>query len=117
MALGPVIKAFSSWCVSVVGSFNDWTPGRHELRPHGDQSTRSVEVNVPRGSTVHFRYLGHGDHWFDDADADSIDQDGSSLLAEPPRRQVAATSDADLAVPSDEPEPAKAGTRARKKSS
>src|SRR3954468_17045856 len=62
--------------VSVVGTFNDWTPGQHRLvrRTNG---TRSVSVTVPSGSTVRFRYLGSDGHWFDEPDADAIDHEGS----------------------------------------
>ena len=61
--------------VSVVGSFNDWTPGTHRLvrRTNG---TRSVSVTVPAGATVRFRYLGQDGHWFDEPDADTVDQEG-----------------------------------------
>ena len=62
--------------VSVVGSFNDWSPGVHRLvrRSNG---TRSVSVAVPRGQEVRFRYLGNGGVWFDDPDAHEITCDGS----------------------------------------
>ena len=54
--------------VSAVGTFNDWTPGRHRLirRSNG---TRSVTVTVPSGQELRFRYLGSGGRWFDDPDA------------------------------------------------
>ena len=54
--------------VSAVGTFNDWTPGRHRLirRSNG---TRSVTVTVPSGQEQRFRYLGSGGRWFDDPDA------------------------------------------------
>jgi hypothetical protein len=57
--------------ISAVGTFNDWTPGRHKLvrRTNG---TRSVTLTVPAGQEVRFRYLGSGGRWFDDPDA----QDG-----------------------------------------
>ena len=57
--------------VSAVGTFNDWTPGKHKLvrRSNG---TRSVTLTVPAGQELRFRYLGSGGHWFDDPDA----QDG-----------------------------------------
>jgi 1,4-alpha-glucan branching enzyme len=60
--------------VSVVGDFNDWTPGKHVLAKRTN-GTRSITVTVPVGSTVRFRYLGDGGQWFDDADADRIEHD------------------------------------------
>lgn len=51
--------------VSVVGDFNDWTPGKHKLRARGDGS-RSVSVRVTAGRSVQFRYLAPDGHWFDD---------------------------------------------------
>jgi 1,4-alpha-glucan branching enzyme len=61
--------------VSVVGTFNDWTPGKHRLvrRTNG---TRSVSVTVPSGETVRFRYLGQDGQWFDEPDADDVDPEG-----------------------------------------
>lgn len=58
--------------VSVVGDFNDWTPGTHELRKRSN-GTRSVSVAVPAGSSFTFRYLGENGHWFDDPDAEAHD--------------------------------------------
>jgi len=63
--------------VSVVGTFNDWTPGRHELVPRRDGS-RSVSVTLPAGEH-RFRYLGTGGLWFDDSAADNVDATGSLL--------------------------------------
>lgn len=60
--------------VSVVGDFNDWTPGVHELKKRSN-GTRSVSVPVQRGETVRFRYLGENGHWFDDPEAE-ITSDG-----------------------------------------
>jgi 1,4-alpha-glucan branching enzyme len=51
--------------VSVVGSFNDWDPFAHPMRPRTNQ-TRSAAVTVKAGSTLHFRYLAEGGVWFDD---------------------------------------------------
>ncbi len=64
--------------VSVVGDFNDWTPGKHTLVKRAN-GTRSVSVTLPKGSNVHFRYLATGGRWFDDPDADRVDPDGSLL--------------------------------------
>ncbi|MER7463174.1 isoamylase early set domain-containing protein [Streptomyces sp. NPDC097981] len=64
--------------VSVVGSFNDWTPGAHvlEARPDG---MRAVTVALPAKSTHAFRYLAAGDYWFDDEAADGHDGVNSRL--------------------------------------
>ena len=64
--------------VSVVGSFNDWVPGAHELRRRSN-GTRSVTVTVPPGETVHFRYLAEGGLWFDDPDAHAVTTEGGLL--------------------------------------
>ena len=62
--------------VSVVGTFNDWTPGVHKLvrRSNG---TRSVSVEVPAGEEIRFRYLGSGGVWFDDEDAHLLEGRGA----------------------------------------
>lgn len=62
--------------VSVVGDFNDWTPGAHVLRRRNN-GTLSVAVSVRPGTTLRFRYLGENGHWFDEPDADAIDDRGS----------------------------------------
>ena len=66
--------------VSVVGDFNDWTPGVHTLvrRSNG---TRSVRVSLPAGGSYRFRYLGEGGRWFDDPEADGREADDCLLLA------------------------------------
>lgn len=66
--------------VSVVGSFNDWTPGAHPLRRRSN-GTASASIVVPTGSTLRFRYLAAPGRWFDDADADEITAEGSVLRA------------------------------------
>ena len=58
--------------VSVVGDFNDWTPGAHTLVKRSN-GTRSVKVPVAPGSTYSFRYLGEGGVWFDDPEQDARD--------------------------------------------
>ena len=64
--------------VSVVGDFNDWTPGAHELRRRSN-GTLSATVILPVGSRVHFRYLQTGGRWFNDPHADAHDGQGSLL--------------------------------------
>jgi hypothetical protein len=50
--------------VSVVGTFNDWRPGEHELKVRRD-GTRTISVRLDPGQYA-FRYLGTDGHWFDD---------------------------------------------------
>jgi 1,4-alpha-glucan branching enzyme len=63
--------------VSVVGTFNDWTPGLHKLvsRRNG---TRSVSVTLPPGE-YRFRYLATDGVWFDDENADRIDENAGVI--------------------------------------
>ena len=61
--------------VSVVGDFNDWQPGVHELIP-GRNGSRTATVTVPAGTTLRFRYLADGGRWFDDDNADARDEHG-----------------------------------------
>jgi len=63
--------------VSVVGTFNGWTPGSHELVPRRNGS-RSVSVTLPAGEH-RFRYLAADGVWFDDLGADEIDSQGGLI--------------------------------------
>ena len=65
--------------VSVVGDFNDWTPGQTVFRKRSN-GTRSVSVTLPAGESVRFRYLAEGGQWFDDPQADAHDEKGSLLV-------------------------------------
>ncbi|MFD3552005.1 isoamylase early set domain-containing protein [Streptomyces goshikiensis] len=64
--------------VSVVGDFNDWQPGAHELKERKDGS-RAVTVALPREGAHAFRYLAAGDYWFNDDSADGHDGHNSRL--------------------------------------
>jgi hypothetical protein len=64
--------------VSVVGPFNDWTPGIDVLRPDRN-GTRSALVAVAEDVDLEFRYLGTGNDWFDDPDADEFGERGSTV--------------------------------------
>jgi hypothetical protein len=66
--------------VSVVGSFNDWTPGADVL-VRGEDGSGTAVISTPVGRDVHFRYLSDGRRWFDDPDADAIDANGSVVYA------------------------------------
>lgn len=64
--------------VSVVGSFNEWTPGRHILVGRKD-GTSSVTVTLD-GGAHRFRYLGPDADWFDDPEADHLDHQGGTIV-------------------------------------
>jgi hypothetical protein len=63
--------------ISVVGCFNGWEPGRHELVQRRDGS-RTVTVKLEPGR-YRFRYLATDGFWFDDEHADHLDPDGGHL--------------------------------------
>ena len=63
---------------SVVGDFNAWEPGVHPLVERLDGS-RAAQVVLPAGEQLSFRYLAHGDYWFDDESADGHDGRNSIL--------------------------------------
>ncbi|HVM14479.1 MAG TPA: isoamylase early set domain-containing protein [Egibacteraceae bacterium] len=60
--------------VSVVGDFNDWTPGVTPLRVHRGDLTASVTVDA--GRRYAFRYLGEDGRWFNDEDAPGYEENG-----------------------------------------
>ncbi|MEV6718031.1 isoamylase early set domain-containing protein [Lentzea sp. NPDC051208] len=63
--------------VSVVGSFNGWCPGTHELLPRRG-GKRTVSVTLPPGEH-RFRYLAEQGRWLDDEAADRVDDQGSVI--------------------------------------
>ena len=64
---------------SVVGDFNGWRPGMHQLRRRSN-GTWSASVVLPLGTRTRFRYLGNNGHWFSDPDV--LEFDGlDSVLA------------------------------------
>ncbi|MFL6142199.1 MAG: isoamylase [Labedaea sp.] len=65
--------------VSVVGDFNGWRPGEHELRRRSN-GTRSLAVTVPAGTPVRFRYLAENDHWANERDHPDVRQVGDDSL-------------------------------------
>jgi hypothetical protein len=66
--------------VSAVGTFNDWTPGRHRLDRRAN-GTRSITLADAPGTELRIRYLGSGGRWFDDPDAEGVDWDGGVVRA------------------------------------
>jgi 1,4-alpha-glucan branching enzyme len=75
--------------VSVVGDFNRWRPGAHELRLRSN-GTRSLAVTVAEGTSVRFRYLAENDHWSNETDHPEVRQVGadSLIIATAPRRRA-----------------------------
>lgn len=69
--------------VSVVGNFNDWTPGVHPLVKRG--AKKSVSVVVPADYIAVFRYLEEGGRWFDEPEATFVDSGASVLLPPEPK--------------------------------
>jgi 1,4-alpha-glucan branching enzyme len=69
----------SNGTVSVVGDWNGWEPGRHEMLARRDGS-HSVSVVLTSGTTYRFRYLADGGRWFDDEYADGHDGQNSLLV-------------------------------------
>ena len=64
---------------SVVGDFNGWQPGAHQMRRRSN-GTRSASVTLPRGTRFRFRYLGTNDHWFNDPDMRELDGSDSIIV-------------------------------------
>ena len=63
--------------VSVVGTFNGWEPGLHELKPRRN-GERTVTVRLEPGRYL-FRYLASDGVWLDDEYADAVGPQGSQL--------------------------------------
>src|SRR3954453_17329011 len=62
--------------VSVVGDFNDWTPGQHVLAKRAN-GTRSIAGTVPAGAECRVRSPGDNGHWSAEPD---VERDGDAGL-------------------------------------
>jgi len=58
--------------ISVVGDFNDWTPGEHRLVRRSNQ-TFSTNVLLPEDGRYAFRYYSEEEGWIDDDEADDYE--------------------------------------------
>lgn len=58
--------------VSVVGDFNNWTPGEHPFVRRSNQ-TYSTNVMLPEDSRFNFRYYSEDEGWINDDDADDFE--------------------------------------------
>lgn len=101
--------------ISVVGNFNDWTPGVHVLAKRG--ATRSASVVLPADFIAVFRYLGEDGYWFDEPEASFVDAGASVVLSEAPVKKAVAARKAPAKATAPAPAkaapttPAKAATR------
>lgn len=64
--------------ISVVGNFNDWTPGANPLVKRG--KSQSTSVVVPADYISVFRYLGENGQWFDEPEASYVDEGASVVV-------------------------------------
>jgi len=55
--------------VSVVGEFNDWTPGKHSFVRRSNQ-TFSTNVLLEEGDRYAFRYYSEEEGWVNEEEAD-----------------------------------------------
>ena len=58
--------------ISVVGDFNDWTPGEHRFVRRSNR-TYSTNVKLPEDHRFAFRYYSDEDGWIDEDDADDFE--------------------------------------------
>ena len=58
--------------VSVVGDFNDWTPGEHTFVRRSNQ-TYSTNVMLEEGERYAFRYYSEEEGWANEAEADDFE--------------------------------------------
>ncbi|WP_103021248.1 isoamylase early set domain-containing protein [Salinibacter altiplanensis] len=61
--------------VSVVGDFNDWTPGEHRFVRRSNQ-TYSTNVLLSENGHYAFRYYSEEDGWINDEEADAFEPSG-----------------------------------------
>lgn len=58
--------------ISVVGDFNDWTPGRNRFIRRSNR-TYSTNVTLPQNERFSFRYYSEEKGWVDEDEADDFE--------------------------------------------
>ncbi|PSQ88449.1 MAG: hypothetical protein BRD30_07085 [Bacteroidetes bacterium QH_2_63_10] len=58
--------------LSVVGDFNDWTPGEHRFVRRSNQ-TYSTNVMLTEGDRYAFRYYSEEEGWINEEEADDYE--------------------------------------------
>jgi 1,4-alpha-glucan branching enzyme len=61
--------------VSVLGSFNNWTPGIHNMKKLKD-GTFKTTIDLPVNENHSFRYLVDDSKWLTDMEADKLQASG-----------------------------------------
>ena len=61
--------------VSVVGDFNDWTPGEHMFVRRSNH-TYSTKVRLPEDCQYAFRYYSKSTGWANEPEADATEPSG-----------------------------------------
>jgi 1,4-alpha-glucan branching enzyme len=64
-------KANGATKMSVVGDFNQWNEGAHELKALKD-GTFTITIDLETGREYQFRYLADGHIWLNEAEADTF---------------------------------------------
>ena len=95
--------------IRVVGTFNAWTPGADPFVADG--AVQRVTVTVPADAEVSFRYLGEHGWWFDERQADWIDDRGSHVAPEPAPAVAAEAEPAPARVLAADPAPGTASPK------
>jgi len=57
--------------LDLLGTFNDWTPGKHRMTRRKDGSW-SITVRLPKGAAHQYRFLADGKQWVTDDQADEV---------------------------------------------
>ena len=99
--------------ISVVGNFNDWTPGANPLVKRG--KSQSTSVVVPADYISVFRYLGENGQWFDEPEASYVDEGASVVVpqAKPAPRTRKPTANKKSLAPAPTPRTRTIGVKCR----